>query len=153
MIWTPEKFERAKTLYIGGLSASEVAAVILSEFREYVSRNAVIGILHRRKVFKDRPEAKIRRTQSERQRQSVSVAKVVSTPPIVHVAGPIGGIGIMDLGLCSCRWIIGGTGHMAKYCGAHSDGIYCEDHSLLAFVPRTPEQEKRSLRGMLWAAR
>lgn len=150
--WTDQRFETAKSLYLGGLSASQVAKELNKLTHEFVTRNSVIGVLHRRGVFKEMPEPKMKRAKGEVARRSPSVSVVLSAPSIVHVPGPAGGIGIMDLKFTSCRWIIGGTGYLAKYCGAENDGIYCGAHSLMAFTPRSEKQRAASVRGAVWAA-
>lgn len=150
--WTDAKFESAKSLYLGGLSASQVATELNKEAREFVTRNSVIGVLNRRGVFKDRPESKIKRVKNEIPRRAPSVAVISSAPSVVHQPGPSGGISIMDLSLYTCRWIIGGTGHLAKYCGVKTEKVYCECHGKIAWQPRTEKQEKARQRGALWAA-
>lgn len=84
MGWTEERVELLKKLWMEGLSASQIAAVL----GEGVTRNAVIGKVHRLKL-----SGRAKPTSSApRVRSAARTPRRVATP---STAGSRGGLGVM----------------------------------------------------------
>lgn len=137
--WTDERIGRLKTLWAGGKSANEIALAM------DVSRNAVIGKVHRLKLT-GRP--------SPIKQQRVITAADVRCEDVVADASPAPR---------TCRFLHGDALEH-NYCGApvHTAGSWCEDHRKVVFEqkPRkspqreAEERERNNLnRQLLWGRR
>jgi GcrA cell cycle regulator len=141
--WTPERIEQLRTHVINGLTCSQIAAEI------GVTRNAVIGKIHRLGLTPVRPPGAPARLHPPRERRS-RLWPLRSRPrrsgaegPLVQ-DGPYGApqvesirpCSLLDLAQGKCRWPIGGpeSGNFA-FCGneAVSGLSYCAGHSRMAY--------------------
>jgi GcrA cell cycle regulator len=139
-VWTDERVDRLKSLWREGLSASQVARVLGG-----VSRNAVIGKLHRLKLTGSRPTLpRPRRAAPPRagrpalrltpRRLDRLAAPIVSAAP----EGPGLFRCFAELKPRCCKWPIGDpAGADFSLCGRPTDGRpYCPGHHQLAHQPR-----------------
>lgn len=138
--WTEDRIQRLRALWGKGLSASEIAA------RLAVSRNAVLGKLHRLKLLGGRSG----RAATTRSRQQSPTAGAGIRPPArvpprrdrsvaVMTLEPPGLVNRVEgLGRHLCRWPIGDPLSAAfSFCGrSASYGPYCLDHRRVAYRPR-----------------
>jgi GcrA cell cycle regulator len=142
MTWTEERKERAKTLWRDGYSASQIAADL-----GYVSRNAVIGIIHRPGLSgRGQPNGQIARRRTTVTPRSTKVALPLPKPvpeiepeiepePVVpkrmRLKAPAPkGLSILDLTHATCKWPHGDgpytfCGHVSiegsPYCAYHEE--------------------------------
>ncbi|MGO8738570.1 GcrA family cell cycle regulator [Rhodoblastus sp.] len=167
MSWTDERVEQLKKMWLDGLSASQIA----NELGEGISRNAVIGKVHRLglsgRVKSPAPATARPRARSEGE-------PAASTAPVVHgnlavavaarpapapaprpaaeeVVVPISErVGIMDLRESMCRWPLGDpTTPEFRYCGARMQiglGPYCTYHARIAYQPAMDRRRDRERR-------
>jgi GcrA cell cycle regulator len=109
--WTNERIETARRMYLDeGCSASQIARAIGG-----VTRNAVIGLLHRRgfrrtndglKASLSSASINLRPVRMFRAKPKVALAlKPVAPPPPSAPTGP--GKSLLDLGHHECRWPLG----------------------------------------------
>ena len=156
--WTEERVEILKKLWAEGLSASKIAGILGG-----VSRNAVIGKMHRLRKSGEVSEQRASKPKAPRAKRKSAPARSPSRPvtagatalktapkaalaqarpkPVIKLAEPPtrGAIDdIMDLTPTTCRWPIGDPGEEGfTYCGAHAphDAPYCEHHARIAYQP------------------
>lgn len=138
--WTDQRVDRLKTLWKDGLSASQVAKALGG-----VTRNAVIGKLHRLKLTGSRPTTpRLRRPSSSR---SARAAVRLRRPRLAPVAAPVVVAAPEGPGLFRsfaehkprcCKWPIGDPlGADFSLCGRPTDGgPYCAGHHQAAHQPR-----------------
>jgi GcrA cell cycle regulator len=168
MGWTDERVETLKTLWLDGLSASQIAKQLGG-----VTRNAVIGKVHRLglsgraspsqpipSAFKPpRPARPVsvapatpRRAPAPAALEEPHVATGPSLPARVEEAG---GATVLTLGRHMCKWPIGDPATSEfTFCGRRSadERPYCVEHAKLAYQPTqakrkaTPNELARSLR-------
>ena len=173
MSWTDERVEQLKKMWLDGLSASQIAG----ELANGITRNAVIGKVHRLGLSgrvkspspaPARPRAKTRPDEDNRGPSTPVVhgnlavaAEVRSAPaPAPRTSGedvviPIcERVSIMELRESMCRWPLGDpTSSEFRYCGAKMQiglGPYCAHHARIAYQPaqdRRRDREKRAMRG------
>jgi GcrA cell cycle regulator len=159
-MWTDEKVELLRQLWLDGKSASQIAA----ELGDGVTRNAVIGKVHRLglsgRVKASAPAARpaaprsgggfrgntalalARETQIEAEPQ---IREDVVIPMSLRVT-------IVELREAMCRWPLGDpTSSEFRYCGiqTQNDGPYCAHHGRMAYQPaqdrrRERERERRA---------
>ena len=155
MSWTDERVERLSKLWMEGRSASHIAA----DLGEGVSRNAVIGKIHRlglsnratppaaavdaerlRLKIAVKPPASVAdgaepaSAQSEA-RSSAGMAALAQRDVVIPFSTRVT---IMDLRETMCRWPIGDpTSSEFRFCGCRtSPNIpYCPTHASVAFQP------------------
>lgn len=165
MSWNDERIDRLSRLWLEGRSASQIAA----ELGQGVTRNAVIGKVHRlglsgrarvpSSASAVRPRPKVPpRPPSEETGPAVPIPIAVAGLTVAAAAGvpspsvviPISDrVTIMELRETMCRWPIGDpTSSEFRYCGCRSEmGPYCKDHARLAFQPvqdrRRPDRVAR----------
>jgi len=156
MSWTQERVELLRKLWLEGLSAAQVAA----ELGSGVTRNAVIGKIHRLGLAErgkpssaPRPRApKASRAGAETcARGPVVMGNVAlaAVPRAVAVPAPLPEeevviqistrVTLMELRESMCRWPIGDPAAPEfRFCGAHSpigEGPYCRHHAGVAYQP------------------
>jgi len=114
-----------------------------------VSRNAFLGMVHRRK-WKQNPdmidgERRQERPQESRvrtRRQRMLAAKAKPRPVRVIPEVKIGKITLMELDFDTCRWPVSGDGAATLFCGrtraTREGAVYCPEHHLLAIRPGNP---------------
>ena len=147
MGWTDERVELLKKLWQDGLSASQIAKQLGG-----VTRNAVIGKVHRlglsgraapskpaRTVFKaPRPARPVAAAPSAPRRIAEPVAVQPSQPaPARYVDEAPGMATVLTLGAHMCKWPIGDPSlDSFTFCGRRSgEGPYCHEHSQIAYQP------------------
>lgn len=151
--WTPKRVELLKTLWNNGFSAAEIA----TQFGD-LTRNAVIGKVHRERLAGRNPGAinRIPRKRKSRLPENAPV-EIVTAPlqsreiptPII-VASELDVHPILTLTLRSCRWPIGDPKEPDfHFCGCSSlpGRPYCAEHMAKAYVPIRPR--KRPLKSGL----
>ena len=164
MSWTDERVELLRKLWLDGLSASQIA----NELSNGITRNAVIGKVHRLglsgRVKASTPATAMPRHRTKPLRPAAprSSAPAVRgntafafnplpmaapTPaPLEDVVIPLSErVTIMDLKEAMCRWPLGDpTNAEFRFCGAKKSGggpgPYCTYHSRIAYQP---VQERR----------
>ncbi len=157
MSWTDERVERLGKLWMDGRSASQIAA----ELGEGVSRNAVIGKIHRLGLAgrtmpplsadADRAKPKVAIKVAPRvvvEAEPVREIRSFVAPTVVPKADvriPFSDrVTIMDLRETMCRWPLGDpTSSEFRFCGCRSEGStpYCTAHARVAFQP-IPERRR-----------
>ena len=149
MGWTDERVELLKKLWQDGLSASQIAKQLGG-----VTRNAVIGKVHRlglsgraapskpaRTVFKaPRPARPVAAAPSAPRRiaEPVSQASSPQPPtPVRYIDEAPGMATVLTLGAHMCKWPIGDPSlDSFTFCGRRSsDGPYCQEHGQVAYQP------------------
>jgi GcrA cell cycle regulator len=156
MSWNDERVELLSKLWLEGRSASQIAA----ELGQGITRNAVIGKVHRLGLsgrvklstpavaarIRPRPvtRGEIQATPPETQPKSVEAATAPLPEPAADVVIPFTSrVTIMDLRDTMCRWPLGDpTNPDFRFCGHRSSPLspYCSEHAQLAFQPT---QERR----------
>jgi len=143
--WTPERVEQLRSCLVTGLTCSQIAAEI------GVSRNAVIGKIHRLGLSPGRPPGGSARPCPPRARHpraaggrrllrlmwsdGTPAAETAAVPAAVDSARPCS---LLDLDRGKCRWPLGepapGTGDFV-FCGnAAIEGFsYCPGHARMAY--------------------
>jgi len=147
MGWTDERVELLKKLWQDGLSASQIAKQLGG-----VTRNAVIGKVHRlglsgraapskpaRTVFKAPRPARPVAAAPSAPRRIAEPAPVAAQPatPVRYVDEPPGSATVLTLGAHMCKWPIGDPSmDNFTFCGRRSgEGPYCMEHSQIAYQP------------------
>lgn len=152
--WDVEGVEaRAVDLYRQGFSATQIAKALHRQFKVSISRNAVIGKMHRLHV--KRPGASTPRRIAAAPKPKPAPRKIPERPvrpvtiapgqapapkeskapyvPQTHAA-PAQALLLADLGPCQCRWPVGAaTGEDQRFCASPyaDDGRrqpYCDQH-------------------------
>jgi GcrA cell cycle regulator len=165
--WTDERVELLKKLWADGLSASQIA----TEIGGGVSRNAVIGKVHRLGLS-GRGKAKATSPQRPRKATRAPSAPAPLSQPVRNnvVLAPVPAslavepqtevqvdeeavvvpmserVTIMDLRESMCRWPMGDpTKPEFRFCGARSvAGLpYCPHHARVAYQPVTDRKRDR----------
>jgi GcrA cell cycle regulator len=163
MGWTDERVETLKTLWLDGLSASQIAKQLGG-----VTRNAVIGKVHRLGLsgratpsqptpvaFKPPRPARpvtaappITRRPAPTPSASPATAEPIrpvepEAPVPVRVEEP-GGATVLTLGRHMCKWPIGDPSTSEfTFCGrrATDERPYCAEHAKLAYQPQAPKRK------------
>ena len=166
-MWTDERKAFVSDLWQDGKSATEIARQCATTLNIKVSRNSVIGIIHRMGAQgreRAAPAAKsrangssIRRTRSAAiyngdpktsplaKKLAVSTANAAArlTRPAALVEGP-GLATVISLEAHMCKWPIGDpASEDFSFCGRkRADGSYCVEHARVAYQPA--QTKKRS---------
>jgi GcrA cell cycle regulator len=169
MSWTDERVEYLKKLWIDGLSASQIAA----ELGQGITRNAVIGKVHRlglsgrekssgsahparpRAKQPPRPTAPRSPTLIARGNTALAAApRAYAAPaprPIEEVVVPISErVTLLELKEAMCRWPLGDpTQAEFRFCGLKTpdSGTYCAYHARIAYQPPQDRRRERDRRG------
>ena len=174
-MWTDEKVELLRQLWLDGKSASQIAA----ELGDGVTRNAVIGKVHRLGLS-GRVKASAPATPRIRQRPAgqrapaprsgggfrgntaLALARDAQLEPEPEfredVVIPMSlRVTIVELKEAMCRWPLGDpTSAEFRYCGIQTqgDGPYCVHHGRMAYQPvqdrrRERERERRAAARMM----
>ena len=125
-VWTDELITKVKTLWEEGYSSSAIAKAL----GEGLTKNAVIGKIHRLKVARNTV-------------QNIATAKI-SLPPIVELLPYIGQPKPLEiLGPQECRYPVNTPedGGLHLFCAAPTETVYCENHH--AVVYRDPPKRDR----------
>ena len=167
MSWTDERVELLQKLWNQGLSASQIAA----ELGHGVTRNAVIGKVHRLGLSGrakapmpqvQRPRKITRAPSHPMSHGPVVRGNLALSPKVMPIATPIVALDpepiqdvvvpmservtIMELRETMCRWPYGDpTAAEFRFCGAESPigTPYCNYHSRIAYQPSADRRKKR----------
>lgn len=164
MSWTDERVELLRKLWLEGLSASQIAA----ELSHGITRNAVIGKVHRlglsgrvKAPAAATPRQRTARPQAPRPQAPRAIAPIVrganalafrpleapEPEPIEDVVIPMSEmVTIMDLRESMCRWPVGDpTTPEFRFCGSRTPagGPYCMHHSRVAYQPAQDRRRER----------
>lgn len=157
MSWNDQRVELLSKLWLEGRSASQIA----TELGQNITRNAVIGKVHRlglsgrAKVAAPAAAARLRSKAPSKAEFEPPAPLVEAAPaeapvrsdpvaapaprPIADVVIPFSNrVTIMELRETMCRWPIGDpTSTEFRYCGCRTgdNGPYCQEHARLAFQP------------------
>lgn len=131
--WTNERVGHLKRLHAEGKSASEIAAIMGT-----ISRNAVIGKLHRLNLYDTgtpKPKAKPFIRTPRRPTKKADPVKVAEVVQIERaVAAPVLSkplfLKLFELERNDCRWPVSGEKANTLFCGNKvvSGCSYCEGH-------------------------
>jgi GcrA cell cycle regulator len=152
--WTDQLKEKAKSLWLSNMSATEIADVFWREDRVSFTRNAVIGKLHRMGLTSQTSEREPRAKKPRPRMQSVGVMlkriegrqthrKELPAPLVCEET--FLGVALLDLkpflsrDYNECRWPTGGEANPAEttFCGQQtmeSGGSYCPFHFSIAYA-------------------
>jgi GcrA cell cycle regulator len=151
--WNPERVAQLRAFIGAGMTCSQIAAEI------GVTRNAVIGKIHRLGLGPGRPTAaqgracppRTRRPQLASQRQMLRL--ISADAPLDRTTGQCGSIdsaqscSLLDLAQGKCRWPVseragGGSAADFIFCGNEivAGFSYCAGHARMAY--RTPERRR-----------
>jgi GcrA cell cycle regulator len=152
MGWTDERVELLKKLWQDGLSASQIAKQLGG-----VTRNAVIGKVHRLGLSGRATPSKPARTDFKAPRParpvtaSPSPPRRISEPAVASQPTPMrfvdeepGLATVLTLGAHMCKWPIGDPSlDSFTFCGRRSgEGPYCHEHSQVAYQPAQTGKKK-----------
>ncbi len=154
MGWTDERVELLKKLWQDGLSASQIAKQLGG-----VTRNAVIGKVHRLGLSGRATPSKPQRTVFKAPRPARVVTSTPSAPRRLaepshhhhHAPAPVrlldeapGTATVLTLGAHMCKWPIGDPAlDNFTFCGRRTDeGPYCHEHAQVAYQP--PQAKKKT---------
>ena len=172
MSWTQERVELLRKLWLEGLSAAQVAA----ELGAGVTRNAVIGKIHRLGLAERGKPAPQPRPRAPRPPRATggevsmrngggamvvgNVALAVAPRPVIaaalhpeeDVVVPITmRVTLMDLRETMCHWPLGDpTTPDFRFCGSQYDpgeGPYCRHHSRIAYQPQADRRRQAGRSG------
>lgn len=153
MTWTDERTEQLKKLWRNGVSCSQIAAELGG-----VSRNGVIGKVHRLGLAGRKPKASERARKPKDkpahpwQQMPAIPAKptsgVPAQPAEASVPVPVKQRrSLLSLRLGECRWPYGDPQDKANFyfCGAKAvdERPYCREHCALAYRPASAPREYR----------
>lgn len=148
--WSDDRVTALKSLWLDGLSASQIATQLGG-----VTRNAVIGKIHRL-GFSGRSAASTparlprppalrspRRETPPRAKAILRPAPLPSrTPPAPEGPGEVASM--TALGPHACKWPIGDPKAASfTFCGRLANGPYCPAHKAQAFQPGTAWRAER----------
>ncbi|NRG19913.1 GcrA cell cycle regulator [Rhizobiales bacterium] len=172
MVWTPEREDLLKKLWLQGLSASQIARTM-----DCFTRNAIIGKAHRLNLPKRSPvtrsSPKPRRLRAkptlarigsmtkagprlpaQHREVGLSAGRALDCEAFMPQSG--GGIALtethtilMELKHNTCKWPIGDPGDPEfHFCSLNVDSgkSYCEFHHRLAYRPLRGRKERRESR-------
>lgn len=170
MSWTEERVEQLRKLWLDGLSASQIAA----ELAHGITRNAVIGKVHRlglsgrvKAPGVATPSSAPRPKQQARPSPPRPIAPIIRgntalaikprpapqpvERPYEDVVIPISErVTIMELREAMCRWPLGDpTNPDFRFCGTRTTeggGPYCGPHSRVAYQPAQDRRRDRERR-------
>ena len=141
--WNPERIEQLRNFVVAGLTCSQIAAEI------GVTRNAVIGKIHRLGLGSGRPERALaracppraRRSPFSPQRQLLRLlhADAAAADTVTAEAIPIDSAqrcSLLELAQGKCRWPISDPGAADfAFCGneATAGFSYCAGHARMAY--------------------
>lgn len=158
MSWTQERVDLLRKLWLEGLSAAQVAA----ELGAGVTRNAVIGKIHRlglaergKPATAPRPRAP-RASRNPASESAARMPMVMGNVALAAAPRPVAlrvevpqedvvvqlsqRVTLMELRESTCRWPLGDpTTPDFRFCGANSnagEGPYCRHHSNIAYQPQ-----------------
>ena len=141
MGWTDERVEQLKGLWSEGLSASQIARALGG-----VSRNAVIGKVHRLGLAGRAVPARAERPRTQRRtaiHTALAPIEVVEEDPIILEDGSFATV--LTINDRMCRWPIGDPAENEfHFCGRNprNGSPYCEAHARKAYQPQTMKSRR-----------
>jgi GcrA cell cycle regulator len=158
--WTDERVELLKKLWTEGLSASQIAG----RLGNGVTRNAVIGKVHRLNLSGRVQQQRVAQPRQPRKQREPSLApRAGGSMPSMPTAGssalkpmmqPLrlvdlpkdGRVTILHLSDKTCKWPIGDPGS-EEFCfcghGPREGSPYCEYHARLAYQPMQDRRNRK----------
>ena len=151
MGWTDERVEQLKNLWTEGLSASQIARALGG-----VTRNAVIGKVHRLGLAGRATPARVDRPRLPSAPRVSMRAHHVPEPPVVEEA-PItlddgSHATVLTINDRMCRWPIGDPSENEfHFCGRKPKGgsPYCEAHARKAYQPQQTRRDGKDSKGRM----
>jgi len=144
MGWTDERVEQLKALWTEGLSASQIARVLGG-----VTRNAVIGKVHRLGLAGRAGPARAERPRSVSHKSVVRLAspepEIIEQDPVTLEDGSYATV--LTINDRMCRWPIGDPAESAfHFCGRKPKlgSPYCEAHARKAYQPQNLRRDRRA---------
>ena len=144
MGWTEERVEQLKQLWTEGLSASQIARVLGG-----VTRNAVIGKVHRLGLAGRAGPARAERPRTTVTHRTVRVAapepEIVEQDPLVLEDGKFATV--LTINDRMCRWPIGDPSEGEfHFCGQKpkNGSPYCDAHARKAYQPQQARRDRRA---------
>jgi len=141
MGWTDERVEQLKGLWNEGLSASQIARALGG-----ISRNAVIGKVHRLGLAGRAAPARAERPRTQR-RTAIHTApapvEIIEEDPIKLDDGNFATV--LTINDRMCRWPIGDPAENEfHFCGRKpkNGSPYCEAHARKAYQPQTMKNRR-----------
>lgn len=153
--WTPERVEKVRVLWLKGDSALAIARAV-REPGWSPSRNAVIGVAHRRGWSREgraqpcAPRLRAPVMPAPKQGPRPKIARVTvsaltglprgprSKPARPSARGPIPllcePVALLDLTRTSCRYPVSGEGAETLFCGFPTAATYCRAHHAICNV-------------------
>jgi GcrA cell cycle regulator len=171
MSWTDERVESLKKLWMDGLSASQIAA----ELGQGITRNAVIGKVHRLGLSGREKSSSTAHPARTRVKQAARPAALRNPPPLIsrgntalataprtyappaprpveEVVVPISErVTLLELKEAMCRWPLGDpTTTEFRFCGLKTPdaSTYCPYHARIAYQPPQDRRRERERRGV-----
>jgi len=170
MSWTEERVELLRKLWSDGLSAAQVAA----ELGAGITRNAVIGKIHRLGLAERAKTSAAPRPRAPRAPRNLTgearpqgpavmgnvalafspdVAVALAPRPDEENVVPISArVTLMELRESMCRWPLGDpTAAEFRFCGAKSpagSGPYCCHHARIAYQPAQDRRRREPARAI-----
>lgn len=144
MGWTEERVEQLKQLWTDGLSASQIARVLGG-----VTRNAVIGKVHRLGLAGRAGPARAERPRTTVSHRAVRVAapepEIIEQDPLVLDDGKFATV--LTINDRMCRWPIGDPSEGEfHFCGQKpkAGSPYCDAHARKAYQPQQLRRDRRA---------
>ncbi len=144
--WTVERMAALEELWRDGLSCSQIAGALGGG----ITRNAVIGKVHRSGLHKSYPRGRLKRKQPRTPRKRYVMTKKLGPPEFAPTPPPraeawnaLPGsvpVNLVDLTESTCRWPLGDTRPFV-YCGcqAVAGSSYCATHKAMGASPAKPK--------------
>ena len=157
--WNDETVEELKRLWANGLSATEIAVAM-----NIVSRDAVLGKVHRLKLPTRRMFKPLKAKPAPRPKRSTANVNILRTPaapvgprrlfaaapPVENAWEPLEGsspVSLLDLRDDQCRWPVG---EPVLFCGCQAieKRSYCEHHYQMSIGAGTSSERAAVRRGI-----
>jgi len=149
--WSDDRVEQLKTLWTEGLSASQIARALGG-----VTRNAVIGKVHRLGLAGRASPSRSERPRMPMTPKVPSVRSHVPAAPIVE-EDPLqledgSHATVLTISDRMCRWPIGDpAGSEFHFCGHNpkAGSPYCEAHARKAYQPQQTRRDSKDNKGRM----
>lgn len=151
-MWTQDAYALVEREWSAGLSASQISAKLARDLNIPKTRNAVIGVIHRRRlpprlVPQRGPVVRVRRDHSWR-KKLLSDAKQKNKPAPEPAPIPVEPLHIpfLERQVGQCRAITDATRYAQKVCGhlIEGEGVFCKWHRALYYVKPDPKKKPRA---------
>jgi GcrA cell cycle regulator len=144
--WSDDRVEQLKSLWQEGLSASQIANALGN-----VTRNAVLGKLHRLGLLAKSAEARRTRPNSSIPKCRPIRPPKVSRPALIAEPDPFtledgNFVSLKTVNDCMCRWPIGDPEALDFHLCGHArktGSCYCEAHTQRAHQPGPAKRRHR----------